>query len=158
DRTQAILRAANVPTPEGWVIKNEKDLRALPLGKAKLRHPLIVKLTREDASIGISAQSVVHTRRDLEKRVRVLRSKYRQPILIERYIEGRELYVSLVGNGKPRAFPMHEIDFANLPAEHPRIVTYEGKWVTDSGGWRGTTPVRAKGLSARARKRCAEVA
>ena len=150
-RCKALLRAAGVPTPEAFVVDGDTPPKSIAF-------PLIVKLSREDASIGISSKSVVHDRRSLMSRVRALRAEYDQPIMAERYIEGRELYVTLVGNRDPHTFPMHEIDFRDLPRAHPRIVTYEGKWVDGSKGWKGTTPVRAEGIDARTRQRCAEVA
>jgi D-alanine-D-alanine ligase len=120
-----------------------------------LPFPLIVKPAREDASVGITRTSVVHDRRQLAAQVARVRARFRQPVLVERYIEGRELYVSLLGDD---ALPMHEIDFSTLPADRPRIVTYLGKWAPKSIECRGTRPIKCEGLDDRSRERCVAAA
>jgi D-alanine-D-alanine ligase len=77
-------------------------------------------------------------------------SRYRQPALVERYIDGREIYVSLFGqpSGPPQIFPFYEIDFSEMPPGRPHIVSFEGKWIESSDEYRGTKPVRCQGLPA----------
>jgi hypothetical protein len=106
----------------------------------RLPFPLIVKPTREDASVGISRRSVVRDKKSLAARVAEVRARFRQPVLVERFIDGRELYVTLLG-AEPVAMPMHEIDFSALPAGRPRIVSYDGKW---DRARRPTTTARAR--------------
>jgi D-alanine-D-alanine ligase len=122
--------------------------------------PLIVKPSREDASVGISRESVVWTRETLEQRVAHVLSHYRQPVLVERFIDGREIYVSMLGRseGRPQVFPFYEIDFSEMPADRPRIVSFEGKWVEDSDEYRGTTPVRCTNLTPELSERIANTA
>jgi len=112
--------------------------------------PLIVKPSREDASVGITRESVVHDRAALKRQVTAVVTNYRQPALVERYIEGREIYVSMLGqtNGDVQMLPLFEIDFSDMPADRPRIVSFEGKWVEASVEFRGTKPVPCTGLSA----------
>ena len=86
-----MLRGAGVPTPEAAVLTTPD------VSKVALAFPLIVKPAREDASVGITADSVVHDRAALERQVTFVLARYRQPALVERYIEGREIYVSLLG-------------------------------------------------------------
>jgi D-alanine-D-alanine ligase len=147
DVTKQLLRAHGVPTAEA-VTLDANDVSAVTLP-----FPLIVKPAREDASIGISRHSVVHDRAQLRAQVAAVRASHQQPVIVERYIEGRELYVSLIGN-PPTAFPMHEIDFSALPSDRPRIVTYDGKWNAESPEYHGTQSVRALGLDAATRARC----
>ncbi len=147
DLTKRLLIAHGVPTPRGVVV----DGGAVEIG---LPFPLIVKPTREDASVGITSKSVVRDRRELVARVAEVRARYRQPALVEEFVDGRELYVSIVGGV---ALPMHEIDFSAMPAGRPRIVSYEGKWNRDSAEYHGTRPVRAE-VDARTRARCEEAA
>jgi D-alanine-D-alanine ligase len=152
DRTKAILRGQAVPTPAGFVSDG-------PLPRELPPFPLIVKPTREDASTGIWLRSVVHDAAALQARIDEVAARYRQAALVEQFIDGRELYVSLVGNdGDLEALPMHEVDFAAMPAGAPRIVTYDGKWDPGSDEYRGTQSVRAEGLDDELRARCAEVA
>jgi len=140
DRTKEVLRARGVPTPEAVLVSDadpEQVARRFPLP-----FPLIVKPTREDGSVGIDRGSVVRDRagllRALERVVRGLG----QPALCERFIEGREFYVSLLGNDPPVAMPFHEIDFSAMPAGLPRIVSYAGKWDPSSPEWGGTRATR----------------
>jgi D-alanine-D-alanine ligase len=103
---------------------------------------------------------VVREREALDERVGHVLAHYRQPALVEQYIEGREIYVSLLerpGEG-PQIFPFFEIDFSEMPSDLPRIVSFEGKWVTDSVEYRGTQPVLCAGLSPALRSRVAETA
>jgi D-alanine-D-alanine ligase len=144
DRTKAALAAHGIPTP-AWRLFAPHLARSAK--EIDLPFPLIVKPSREDASVGIDRNSVVHTERELSRKVAEVVERFRQPALVERFIEGREIYVSLVGNETPEALPMHEIDFLGLPMEFPRIVSYAGKWHTDSDEWRFTRPVRADHLS-----------
>jgi D-alanine-D-alanine ligase len=142
-KAKEILRARGVPTPDA-VYLTTPDVSAVTLP-----FPLIVKPAREDASVGICSESVVHDRAALKQRVTYILSHYRQPALVEQYIDGREIYVSLLGrpNDVPEVFPFYEIDFSEMPADRPRIVSFEGKWVEDSDEYRGTKPVRCQGLS-----------
>ncbi len=136
DRAKALLRDRGVPTPESTTIA-DGDVSA-----CRLPFPLIVKPTREDASVGISSASVVHDRAALAAAVARVVGELRQPALVERYVDGREMYVSLLGNAPPEALPMHEIDFSHMPTGLPRIVSYSGKWDTSSAEYAGTLPVR----------------
>jgi D-alanine-D-alanine ligase len=152
DRTKAILRAAGVATPGGFTSEGALPAELPPF-------PLIVKPTREDASTGIWLRSVVHDVPSLQARVDEIVARYRQPALVEQFIAGRELYVSLVGNGADlQALPMHEVDFSEMPAGAPAIVTYDGKWDPASQEYKGTRSIKAEQLSDDARGRCHEAA
>jgi D-alanine-D-alanine ligase len=152
DLCKRLLTEARVPTPEGVVVERGADLAAL-----SLPFPLIVKPTREDASVGIHSSSVVRDREALGARVEAIWNELEQAALVERFVDGRELYVSLIG-APPRALPMHEIDFSAMPPELPRIVAYAGKWEPGSPEWRGTQSVRARPIAAETQARCEEVA
>ncbi|HEX6838488.1 MAG TPA: ATP-grasp domain-containing protein [Polyangia bacterium] len=153
DRTKALLRALAVPTPRAAVSVDG----TLPAGTLPPL-PCIVKPAREDASTGIWLKSVVKTPRELAARVAEVHARYRQPVLVEEFIEGRELYVSLLGNGESlAALPMHEVDFSQMPAGAPHIVTYDGKWDPSSQEYKGTNSVRAQ-LSDDVAARCAAAA
>ena len=108
-----------------------------------LPFPVIVKPSREDASVGIYSESVVTTVAAQTARIAHVIAQYRQPALVERYIEGREIYVSLLGRpgAEPQVLPFFEIDFSALPPDRPRIVSFEGKWVESSVEYAGTKPV-----------------
>ena len=153
-KAKDVLRGAGVPTPEAVTLASP-DVSAVALP-----FPLIVKPSREDASVGITSESVVHDRAALERQVTVVIARYRQPALVERYIEGREIYVSMLGrpDGEPEMLPLHEIDFSDMPADRPRIVSFEGKWVESSPEFDGTKPVACAGLPDDVAARIAKVA
>ncbi|MGH2574904.1 MAG: D-alanine--D-alanine ligase family protein [Ignavibacteria bacterium] len=92
-------------------------------------YPLIVKPSREDASIGISRESVVTNETELRRRIEFILDVHKQPALVEEYIDGREINVSVVGNDELITFPISEIDFSKLPEEYPKIVSYNSKWM-----------------------------
>jgi D-alanine-D-alanine ligase len=149
--TKRVLRAEGVPTPEAVALTTND------VSSCKLPFPLIVKPAREDASVGITRNSVVRDKKQLAAQVAEVRARFRQPVLVERYIDGRELYVSLLG-ARPDALPMHEIDFSTLPADRPRIVSYLGKWDASSVEYQGTRSVRCVGLDDATRDRCVAAA
>jgi D-alanine-D-alanine ligase len=135
-KAKEILRARGVPTPAAALISDPAEVVNLPF-------PLIVKPSREDASVGIYSESVVSTAEALRTRIAHIVAQYRQPALVEQYIDGREIYVSLLGRAEapPEILPLYEIDFSDLPADRPRIVSFEGKWVETSVEYAGTKPV-----------------
>lgn len=96
--------------------------------------PLIVKPPQEDASLGITASSIVHDLRELLAKIDELQSRFQQPVLLEEYVEGREFYVGVLGNAQAEALPLVELDFSALPAALPRIASWEAKWGEDGAG------------------------
>ena len=94
------------------------------------KFPLIVKPIAMDASIGINAKSVVHTVQELMDRIFAIHEEFGTPALVEEYIEGREIYVGVIGN-PPVALPPIEWDLSKLPPGLPRIAGTEAKWEHD---------------------------
>jgi D-alanine-D-alanine ligase len=92
---------------------------------------------------------VVRDQDALAARITYVLEHYRQPALVEEFIEGREIYVSILERlgQEPQVFPFFEIDFSDMPADRPKIVSFEGKWVEDSVEYKGTRPVRCTGLA-----------
>ena len=150
---KTVLQRCGVPTPEFAAVERGARLDALPAD-----YPLIVKPSREDGSIGIDTGSVVHDRRALKRRVDYVHERFRGPALVERYVEGREIYVSIVGNDPPEALPLVEIDLRGVPEGVPRIAGTEVKWWTGTAIHRDTPPVYPRGIGARATKRTQQVA
>lgn len=101
----------------------------------ELGFPLIVKPLHEDASLGIDKGSVVHNIKELLERVSFLHEKFGGATLIEEFIEGREIYVGVLGNGNPQAFPILEWDFSKV-VDGPKIAGSEAKWDQDSEGYK----------------------
>lgn len=108
----------------------------------KVSFPAIVKPEREDGSLGISGKSVVYDLRHLRDQVAHVIETFKQPAVVQRYVHGRELAVSLLGWPVPRVLPPGEICF-DLPEGHPHILTFASKWHTDTVEWQGTKSVVA---------------
>ncbi|MGD2217961.1 MAG: ATP-grasp domain-containing protein [Gemmatimonadales bacterium] len=120
--TKRVLQDHRVPTPRFKVFYEPKLPKRLGL-----RYPVIVKPVWEDASAGVSRDSVLYEPERLEERVRHVYDEY-GAIIIEEFIEGRELHVSVWGNDPPEVLPPVEFDFSKLPPEYPPIITYSAKW------------------------------
>jgi len=124
--------------------------------------PLIVKPPQEDASIGVTSQSVVHDVKQLLEQIDSLQSEFHQPVLVEEYVDGREYYVGILGNAAPEALPIMELDFSGFPADRPRIASWQAKWGTDGAGagaeYAGTTSIFPRDLDAGLGSRMQEVA
>jgi D-alanine-D-alanine ligase len=91
------------------------------------KFPLIVKPIATDASIGIDSKSVVSTVTELMDRIFRIHEEFHSPALVEEYIDGREIYMSLIGN-PPAVLTPIEWDLSKLPADMPRIAGTEAKW------------------------------
>ena len=87
----------------------------------ELHFPVIVKPMREDGSIGIEFNAVVSSIKELMERIDWLHEQFDSPILIEEYVEGREMYVGVLGNENPEPLPVIELDLSKLPEGTPRI-------------------------------------
>lgn len=120
--------------------------------KGKLDHshdisfPLIVKPVSEDGSIGIDSGSVVSSVKELMERIHYIHQEFDSPALIEEYIEGRELYAAVLGNGNPEVLPIVELDLSRLPKGLPRIADKDVKWEKDSDAYKLTKSAPAENL------------
>jgi len=133
-KAKAVLRAAGLPTaPAQLMLTGDEPL--------ELRFPIIVKPNSEDASLGIYPDSVVRDEEALRRQVRRCLDSYKQPVLVEAFIDGREFNVSVMENGAPKALPVSEIDFSAMPKEMPKILGYEAKWFEDNPLYQKTPPV-----------------
>ncbi|NNF06879.1 MAG: ATP-grasp domain-containing protein [Candidatus Eisenbacteria bacterium] len=113
--TKMILRQHGLPTPDFAVLNSPND----PV--EDLKYPLIVKPKNEAVSFGLK---VVNNAEELREGAGVIFDKFHQPVLVEQFIEGREVNVGLLGNNPPEAFPPTELMFGT---EGPQIYTYEDK-------------------------------
>lgn len=109
------------------------EFTVFPLGRPvrrpkNLGFPLIVKSVSEEASIGISQASIVEDDERLRERVAFIHNSVGSGAIVERYIEGRELYIGVLGNQQLRVFPVWELVMDQLPEEAKRIATARVKW------------------------------
>jgi len=134
-RTKDILLRHGLPSPR--YLSMGPGERIPPL--RGLEFPLFVKPRFEDASFGIDANSVIEDESALLRQVRYIHEVYRQPALVEEYIDGRELNVAILGQDELMVLPVAEIRFEKKPRRP--ILCFEGKWALDSRAYRTTTPV-----------------
>jgi D-alanine-D-alanine ligase len=119
-----ILSYHRLPVPAFGIIPKGRPIRR----PRKLSFPLIVKGLTLDASVGISQASVVETDAKLEERVRFVHESLDSHALVERYVEGRELYVGLVGNQRLQELPVWELNFDGMHDQSRHIATERLKW------------------------------
>jgi D-alanine-D-alanine ligase len=122
--SKKILGHHGILTPNFVVIPRGQRIG----GPRKVKFPILVKPVKEEASYGISRASFVETDESFRERVGFVHEKYSSDAIAEEYIEGRELYVSIMGNTRLTVFPMRELMFREVPPNEPRIATYKAKW------------------------------
>jgi D-alanine-D-alanine ligase len=111
-----------------------------------IQFPVIVKPANEDASKGIDAGAVVSSIKDLMERIAYVHDEFDCPALLEEYIEGREIYAAVLGNERPEALPLVELDLSKLPEGMPHIAGYEVKFDVRTEAYRRTKSAPARGL------------
>jgi D-alanine-D-alanine ligase len=122
--TKQILAYHRIPSPRFHVFPWGRSYRE-PRG---LGFPLFVKSATEDASLGIAQASVVYDRERLRERVEFIHAQAQSDALAEQYVEGRELYVGMMGNERLTTFPVWELNFGTLPEAQAGIATRKVKW------------------------------
>jgi D-alanine-D-alanine ligase len=123
-KAKAILNSFGLPTAKGRLVTSVDQ-------KVDVPFPAIVKPNSEDASMGIYQDSVVHDQTALVERVTNIIEVYKQPALVEEFIQGREFNIAVLETEKLQALPVSEIDFSAMPESAPHICTYEAKWFED---------------------------
>jgi D-alanine-D-alanine ligase len=112
----------------------------------RLTYPLVVKSVSEEASLGISQASIVTSDEKLKDRVEFIHESIQSDALVEEYIEGRELYVGILGNQRLQTFPIWELQFTKADDKVPLIATAKVKWDHDYQEKLGVETNAAKGL------------
>lgn len=123
--TKALLQDGGIQTPVGRVMETTE------IGSWD-RFPAIVKPAREHCSFGISADAVVVDRGELKDRITFIHDNFRQPALVEEFIDGREIHITLWGNGDVRPLPAAEMDFSAFESFKDRLCTFDSKFTPGS--------------------------
>lgn len=149
--SKKILSYHRIPSPKFAVF---------PLGRKvtrpkKLGFPIFVKSVIDDASLGISQASVVHDDKELEERVAFIHEHTQADALAEEFIEGRELYVGVVGNDRLQTFPVWELLFTKSDA--PIIATRKVKWDRNYQEKLGVETSEAQNLSPQFERQIARI-
>ena len=121
--SKKILAYHRIPVPRFFVVPRGRKARR----PKRIALPLIVKSLVEEASTGISQASVVSTDEKLEERVRFIHERVKTDAIVEQFIDGRELYVGVLGNDRLKVFPTLELVLDKLPDNAVKIATSAGK-------------------------------
>jgi len=119
-----LLAFHRIPTPQFTVFRRGTKVRV----PRRIKFPLFVKSTVEDASLGIAQASVVEDAVRLKERVEFVHEQVGSDALVEEYIEGRELYVGVMGNERLTRLPVWEMKFGSMPESLAAIATRKVKW------------------------------
>ena len=119
-----VLAYHRVRSPNFVVSQQTHPLRRL----RRFLYPAFVKPISEESSDGISKASFVKAEEEALERVRYIHQKFKCDVLIEEYIEGRELYLSVLGNHRLKVLPPREIFFEQVPEDVPKFATFHAKW------------------------------
>jgi D-alanine-D-alanine ligase len=136
-----IMRYHELYTPYSAVVNKGRVEHA-----QDIQFPVIVKPASEDASKGIDATSVVRTVKELLEKIAYVHEEFDSAVLLEEYIEGREIYAAVLGNERPEALPLVELDLSKLPDGMPRIAGYEVKFDVTTEAYKKTKSAPAKDL------------
>jgi len=124
--SKKLLAYHRIPVPEFTVVRRGRK----PVPSKRLRFPLIVKSLVYEASTGISQASVVENEAQLQRRVQFVHESLGTAAIIEQFVDGRELYVGVLGNERLQVFPVWEMFFTQMPDNNWRIATERVKWST----------------------------
>lgn len=138
--SKKLLAYHRIPVPDFTVVRPG---RKPALGK-KLTFPLIVKSLFFEASTGISQASVVENAEQLTRRVTFIHERLGTAAIVEQFIDGRELYVGVLGNERLDVFPVWEMSFEKMPENRWKIATERVKWSTQYQKRHGIMTDRAK--------------
>ncbi|MBV8740281.1 MAG: hypothetical protein JOZ12_00785 [Sinobacteraceae bacterium] len=137
-----LLTFHRIPTPQFLVFRRGARIHV----PRRLRFPLFVKSTVEDASLGIAQASVVEDAARLKERIEFVQQQVGSDALVEEFIEGRELYVGMMGNGRLTRLPVWEMVFGSMPDSQAAIATRKVKWDKRYQSKYGITTRAAEGL------------
>jgi D-alanine-D-alanine ligase len=143
DLSKTLLHYHRIPVPAFAVFPMRRKVRR----PARLHLPLIVKSLSEDGSYGISQASVVDSDAKLAERVGFIHERIGTPAIAEQYIDGREIYVGVLGNERLRVLPVWELEFGNMPERDWPIATEKAKHDPDYQERRGILHGPAKNLA-----------
>lgn len=121
-----LLSSRKIQVP-GYAVLLQGNVIRVP---RSLKYPLVVKPEYEDGSEGIHNASLVKNAAELVERVRLVHEKFKQPAIAEEYVEGREFYISILGNDRLTVLPPRELTFGKADNGGPVLATYRVKWNT----------------------------
>lgn len=125
--SKKILSYHRIRVPQFVILHRGKRI----IRPKRLPFPIFIKPLREEASCGIAQASFVETDEQFKERVEFIHASFAQDAIAEEYIEGRELYVGILGNHRLQVLPVRELTFREVPSDEPKFATYKAKWDED---------------------------
>lgn len=148
-----LLSSSGIRIPEFFIVDKKSSHY-----RHKLKYPLLVKPAFEDASVGIENDSIVSNSEELRKRVDFVLKNFSSPVLVEEFIEGREINVSVMGDKRLKVLPISEIDFSTMPDHLHNIVSYQAKWDPNHESYHKTIPICPAQLPVNIERKAKELA
>lgn len=137
-QSTALLKKSNINVPESYLLKSLKDIDQINFDKFNF----ILKPNEQDGSTGIEFCSVVKNKTELLAQAKYLFDNNQGPIIVQQYIEGREINLAIMGKFENEFWNCSEIDFSQLPDNVPKILNYSSKWIEDSFEYKKTFGVQ----------------
>jgi D-alanine-D-alanine ligase len=150
-KTKILLKANGINTPDFQLLDTRN------IANFNLHYPCIVKPSAEDASHGLSEESVVYDSASLREQLADFKRYYTGKALVEEFINGREFNITVIGNSRLTALPISEIDYL-LPQWKPKILTFDAKWQPDSLYFKGTKVICPAEIEDESREQITETA
>lgn len=135
--TASLLQGAGIRIPPC----SELLERVGEVDRRKWQFPVIVQPGQEHAGIGLGRDSIVESKKALRDKVREILREYKQPVLVQAFLRGREFNVGIVGGRRPRVMPLAEVDYSQLPAGIPPIMSYAAKWLETTEEYKKTSVI-----------------
>ena len=151
--SKKLLTYHHINVPDFQVFPYQRKIGRL----RRLPFPMIIKSLIEEGSVGIAQASYVENEDQLRERVQMLLDKTKGDVIAEQYIEGRELYVTVIGNKQREVLPIRELVFDKVDARLPRMATYKVKWDYEYRERWGIDYIFARNLPAGTSERLAKV-
>lgn len=122
--TKRILAPHRIKFPKSIIFPLGQTNRSLK----QLKYPLFIKPLGQEGSDGITQSSFAETEEACFKRIEFIHNSLKEDALVEEYIEGREIYASVIGNKRLRVLPLREMIFSDFPEDKPKFATFKAKW------------------------------
>ena len=151
--TKKILSYHRIRIPQFAISKKTSPIRKL----RKFSYPAFSKPLMLEGSVGISQVSFTENEKDTIDRVRFIHESLETDAIVEEYIEGRELYVGIIGNDRLKVFPPRELSFSEVPEGEPKFATFKAKWDDNYRKKWGIKSGPAKNLAPSLEKKISEV-
>lgn len=152
--SKKVFKYHNIPHPNAYIIPVGEKLYV----KRGFEFPLFVKPVHEDASIGIDDKSFVKNEKEMEEKIKEIHDEIKDDAMVEDYIDGREFFVSVIGNKYLKPLEILELDFSKVAPGKPRIYTFKAKADEGSEEYKTIVPKKAENLSIELRHKIYEIA